>query len=293
VPRLNPYLIDRFAWTANQGWLTAGVRCRIDGQGLDARTEVVLSRLELARAQGRDEAQSRIGLPLDMIVALMEDDRGEIRIALPITGALNDPRFDLKEAAWSAVRGVALTQIATPVSWIARVDYSADRRIDRIDPYPVPFRPGSARLGGEALVMVERLAAFLQETPDVRMGLVAVVTPADRTALARGGTREGGPPATPAGAVTAAEPGAPRPDDRARPSDLAELAERRLAAVRDAILQAGIDGDRLVTGPPVTAEAGEGHVKPSLLEPPAPRGPERGNPVRRLIDAVGDAVTGD
>ena len=39
------------------------------GLNLDAKTEILLSRLQVARASGHDEAQARIGLPLGMIVA--------------------------------------------------------------------------------------------------------------------------------------------------------------------------------------------------------------------------------
>src|SRR5438309_9139554 len=36
--------------------------------------------------------RSRIGLPLGMIVALMKDRRGDIRLSLPVGGRLSDPR---------------------------------------------------------------------------------------------------------------------------------------------------------------------------------------------------------
>ena len=63
VPRTNPYLLGTVAWQAREGWLTTTIRCRIDKDALDARTEVQVSRLQVARAGGPDEAKARIGLP--------------------------------------------------------------------------------------------------------------------------------------------------------------------------------------------------------------------------------------
>ena len=83
IPRTNSYLVQQVAWEAREGWLTTAIRCRIDGDALDARTEIQVSRLQLARAGAGDEAQARIGLPLGMLVALMKDARGDIRVTLP------------------------------------------------------------------------------------------------------------------------------------------------------------------------------------------------------------------
>ena len=165
VPRTNPYLVQQVAWEARSGWLTTSVRCRIDGDALDARTDILLSRLEVARAAGHDGAQARVGLPLGMIVALMKDRRGDIRLSLPVGGRLSDPRFDMSEALWSTVRNVAVKAITAPVSWIGRVQVGSDSRIQRVDVDPIAFAPGSATLAPEAREQVARLAAFLEQVP--------------------------------------------------------------------------------------------------------------------------------
>jgi hypothetical protein len=76
VPRTNPYLVHHVAWEARDGWLSTTLRCRIDGEALDARTDIRLSRLQVARASVQGQAQARLGLPLGMIVSLLKDRRG-------------------------------------------------------------------------------------------------------------------------------------------------------------------------------------------------------------------------
>jgi hypothetical protein len=146
IPRTNSYLLQQVAWEAREGWLTTAIRCRIDGDALDARTEIQVSRLQLARAGAGDQAQARIGLPLGMLVALMKDARGDIRVALPVHGRLSDPRFDFSEAIWSTIRNVAVKAITAPVSWIGRVPVQRRfaHRAHRRRPDSLRIRPGRA-----------------------------------------------------------------------------------------------------------------------------------------------------
>jgi len=262
IPRTNSYLLQQVAWEAREGWLTTAIRCRIEGDTLDARTEIQVSRLQLARAGADDQAQARIGLPLGMLVSLMKDARGDIRVALPVHGRLSDPRFDFSEAIWSTIRNVAVKAIAAPVSWIGRVRYSADSRIERIDVDPIPFASGQAALTPEAREQLGRIAAFLEQAPDVRMALTPIVSSRDRAALAE--------------ASGSAAP------------DLPALAARRLEAVRDGIKKAGVDAGRLkeVAASPAPSE-GEGRVKLDLIEPENPGSPARPNLLKRLLGEAG------
>jgi hypothetical protein len=261
VPRTNPYLLQHTAWEARSGWLTTTMRCRIDGQALDAKTDILLRRLELARAQGGDEAQARIGLPLGLIVALMKDRRGDIHLSLPVGGRLNDPRFDVSDALWTTVRNVAVKTITAPVSWIGRVHVGADSKVQRVDVNPVPFAPGSAALGPEAQERVLRMTAFLDQVPDVRLVLTPEVSAQDRTALAD-------------------------KDGKTNEKKLAALATQRLEAVRDGITKAGADGRRLRMAAALDGAA-EPQVKVDLLEPEAPGRPGL---LRRLLGGAEPAT---
>jgi len=262
IPRTNSYLVRQVAWEAREGWLTTAIRCRIDGDALDARTEIQVSRLQLARAGTGDEAQARIGLPLGMLVALMKDARGDIRVTLPVRGRLSDPRFDFSEALWSTIRNVAVKAVAAPVSWIGRVQLSADSRIERIDVDPIPFASGQATLTPEAREQIARIAAFLERSPEVGMALTPIVSSRDRAALAE--------------ATGSAAP------------DLPALAARRLEAVRDGIKKAGVDAGRLkeVAASPAPIE-GAGQVKLDLIEPEKPGSPARPNLLKRLLGRAG------
>ena len=311
VPRANPYLLDAVAWQAYDGWLTTSIRCRIDGDALDARSEIVVSRLGVAKVGGDDEAKARIGLPLGMLVSLMKNSQGEIRLALPVTGRLHDPRFDFSEAIWSTLKNVAVKAVSAPVSWIGRVRYTADNRIDRIEVTPIPFTPGQATLEPDAREQLSRVAAFLTQAPESRMALTPVVTARDRAALRERASPAGanGRPADArvpqddvarplATGASNAAPGSvedPRAAEAERPPspDLTELGTKRLEAVRDALKQAGIDTKRLIAIPATLAADGtEPRLKLDLVEPDSTKKGDRPNVVERALGKDDRASSG-
>jgi uncharacterized protein DUF748 len=301
VPRTNPYLLNGVAWEARNGWLTTNIQCRIDGENLQAKADVVVSRLQLARAGGHDEAQARIGLPLGTITSLMKDRHGDIRLALPIGGRINDPRFDFKQLIWSTLRNVALKAITGPVSLIGRVKSSADARIERIEIDPIRFEPGTSTPTPEGQEQLTRLVAFLDQTPETRMTARAVVSRRDVAAMKQPSidavisraARDAriSPEAAAARLFQERFPGRPLPEsadairaalveDQPPPADeVSTLADKRLEAVRATIKKAKLDTARLLEDKRV--EVGrdeEPQVRLDLDESENPRGHGRRAP---------------
>ena len=312
VPRTNPYLLNGVAWEARNGWLTTKLECRIDGDNLRAKADILLSRLQLAKAGGHDEAQARIGLPLGMLTSLMKDRHGDIRLALPVGGRVTDPRFDVKELIWSTLRTVALKTIAAPVSLIGRVKSTDDSRIERIEIDPIRFEPGTATPTPEGQEQLTRLVAFLDQTPETRLRATALVSKRDVAAMKRPDVDTVINRAAKSARISpeaAAErlfqerfPGHPVPDspdavraalaesETAPASEAATLADKRLEAVRATVKKAKIDTARLLEDKRVDVSAAdEPQVQLNLAESEQPRGPGRSAPefLRRLTSDAG------
>jgi uncharacterized protein involved in outer membrane biogenesis len=244
VPRTNPYLLNGVAWEARNGWLTTSIEGRIDGDTLEARADVLVSRLQLARVAGQDEAQTRLGLPLGMITSLMKDRHGDIHLALPIGGRVNDPRFDFRELIWSTVRNAALKVITGPVSLIGRVKTGADSHIQQIEIDPVRFEDGTATPTAEGQEQLSRLVAFLDQTTATRLTATAVISRSDLNAMNE-----------------------PTVDSKA----VSTLAGKRLDLVRTTVKKAGIDDSRLLEAKRIDSGGDVAPaVKLDLAEPESP-----------------------
>jgi hypothetical protein len=291
-------------WKTDEGRLTSKLQCRVDGEALSAKTDIRLSRLHLVRAAEQDKAQARMGLPLGMITSLMKNKQGDINLSLPVRGTLSDPRFDLGETIWSAVRTVAVHAIALPVSWIGRVRVSKDSRIERIDVDPVTFEAATPTLTAEGQAQVARLAAFLDELPEVRVALTPVASSSDVAELKRRAAeaalervarqhqlsrdaaaarlfRERFPdrpaPATPATALGALLEAA-----EVAPTEVTRLGTQRLETVRDTLTRAGVQGERLTERKLVQREGRESQVDVDILDPETPRPSKMREVLRRL-----------
>jgi Domain of Unknown Function (DUF748) len=291
MPRTNPYLLSQVGWQTREGRLTTKLRCRIDGDTLSARTDVRLSRLQLARASNHDEAQARIGLPLGLITTLMKNRDGDITLSFPVGGRLSDPQFDFREAIWSAIRSVAVNAITLPVSWIGRVHFSQDSKIESIEVDPIPFEPGTAVLTPDGAARLAGVVAFLDQLPAVKMALNPGVSAQDLEALRRKALdaavnrlarEERLSPERAAARLFTKQFGRPAPDPEATlaallqripaPTDeLRELTAQRLETVRAAASKAGIDPERLAETGAVQRDAAEGQVALAVLEPETQR----------------------
>ena len=304
VPRTNPYLRHQVGWQTREGRLTTTLQCRIDGDTLSARTDVRLSRLQLVPASSHDEAQARIGLPLGLIATLMKDRRGDINLSFPVGGRLSDPRFDFRDAVWSAVRSVAINTITLPVSWIGRVQFTPDSRIERIQVDPVTFEPGTTTLTSQGEGRVGRLVAFLDQLPDVTLALTPVVSSRDAVEMRRRTLevaidrvarqdRISRDEAT-ARLLARQAPGQPVPDDPSArlaallerlplpTADLPDLGAKRLDTVRAMATRAGIDSARLAEARLVQREEGGSQVEIDVREPDASRTSKFRETLRRL-----------
>jgi hypothetical protein len=304
VPRTNPYLAQHVGWQTREGRLTTSLQCRIEGDALSARTDVRLSRLQLVRAASHDEAQTRIGLPLGLITTLMKDQRGDITLSFPVGGRLNDPRFDFRDAIWGAIRTVAINAITLPVSWIGRVRFTPDSRIEQIQVDPLPFEPGTPTLTSAGATRVGRLVAFLDQLPSVALTLTPTVSSRDVDELRRRSveadlervarqsrlSREDAAarlfaqqvpdrpvPADPEAIVAALTERVTVPPER-----LAELATQRLQTVRAAVTRAGVDAARLTESEPRPRESAESQVEIEVREPDAGRPSKIRETLRKL-----------
>ncbi len=286
LSRTNPYASHLVGWIARRGALTATVHYRVQGDHLEAENDLLVAQPEFVPSRRGDAVRERVGVPLGLLVALLKNPRGEVHLSVPVTGTLGDRRFDFGDAVWDALRQVAIRVLALPVSWVGKIFYSGDARIDAIRIWPVYFEPGTTRLRRGFDAHAERVARFLREAPGVALTLKPVLTVADLDALRRDAVQRrvetlarepgaGGPAAVAARLFAERFPGRPVPpteeeilaalarDEPLPDAVVADLTARRLAVARGRLEQGGVEPARLRTGEgtvPVEA-AGLGRVE--------------------------------
>jgi hypothetical protein len=271
VPRTNPYLQRFLDWIARRGDLTTQVHYRIEDDRLTATNEVVVQRLDVERARDEDRSERLVGLPLGLVVALLKDARGDIRITVPVAGDLDSPKFSFGDAIRTALKNVVGRLVTAPFRVIGSV-FRRDGEVEDVAIEPVTFPAGSTILTPEATAHLQRVADFLRASPYIRLTLEPVVSEGDLWALrvqevtariqrlqreegiddfgaaarelwARGA--DAPLPEEPPAIVRALAERQPVPTEAAH-----RLAERRTDVTRAHLVEAaGIPGDRLLVSP--------------------------------------------
>jgi hypothetical protein len=282
-------------WIARRGSISGTTRFRIRDDRLQAENDVVIGRPEFVPSRRGDEVRRRVGVPLDLLISLLENSQREIRLSVPVTGTISSRQFDFGDAVWDAIRKVAINVLALPVSWVGKIFYTADSRIDTIAIWPVSFEAGTTRMRRGIDAHAARLATFMRDTPAVAFTMKPVMTVEDVDALRREAVRQrlaaqagaGQPDPTAVAARLFAErfPGRPVPaeldamvaelasKEPAPDAALRTLATQRLDLTRRELVGKGVDPARLRTsdGALAVEASGAGRVEFEMapLAPPS------------------------
>jgi hypothetical protein len=289
---MNPYAERAIGWVVKRGELQYKIHFTLDASALAATNEIVVGQLQVAPASGADWVRQQIGVPLNLIVALAKDARGEIRANIPLSGSIDNPNLDLRRVVWTAVRKAVARLVRNPFRAISRALRDTDAvEVPTVD--PVTFAAGSSVISPEMEQYLLRVADVLRRSPFVNLALASAPGPADVEALkaravsvklrafqAEHGLPDGPgvvaayfadrfpniePPTTVEKQLAVLREREPDPE-----GPLGDLSRRRVDATRERLTSVeGIPAGRLAIGAPTPVAAspadGEGRVEFTLV----------------------------
>lgn len=197
LPPLSPYAAPAVGVNIESGQLNLDAKAAAKAGDLNGDLELTLRDLNFSALSAEDAKRlsAAVGVPIETIVGLLQDDQGRIRLNIPISGNLNSPSFDPSDAIAQAMTGavqaavLAPFQLAfAPVSLIAKAAGGGPMTFQ-----PIPFAPGEAELTSEGRDMIAGLARVLQERNKLQIKVCGQATAADLNALAGGNLPPSGP----------------------------------------------------------------------------------------------------
>jgi hypothetical protein len=195
LPPLTPYTDRYVGYILKSGHLNTDLDITISEGKLNVQTEVVVNRIEMNPVKEEDEQQAneRLGIPVQTALSLLKDKNDDIKLTLPIEGDLNDPEFKISDvvlkvtgnalkkgvsAFYGPLGATILTGGLLPpgtFSVLGKVFEGATT----VSFDPVVFKPMESGLSGEHRLFLDQLAAKLQEKPGTRLILCGKVTRQD------------------------------------------------------------------------------------------------------------------
>ncbi|MDA8092852.1 MAG: DUF748 domain-containing protein [Betaproteobacteria bacterium] len=106
---LTPYSAKFAGRRIDSGRMSATLEYRVRHQQLQGDNVFVIHKIKLGQ---RVDSKDALNLPLNLAIALLEDQNGIIHLDLPVSGNLDDPKFSYGRVIWAAVVNV-LTKIVT------------------------------------------------------------------------------------------------------------------------------------------------------------------------------------
>ncbi|GKS58010.1 hypothetical protein YTPLAS18_15370 [Nitrospira sp.] len=186
IPPANPYLMSAVSHRAKHGRLTTDMQFKLSGSYLDVDSDISLAQLDLSRGQGPDVVRKRIGLPLGLVMDLLRNLDGTIRLRLPVSGPLEDPSFEWTQALWRSLRKVLMNVVIAPFRAVGRFFSSdSERSGEGVRVPTVAFQPGSATIKQTHTQRVAAMATLLSKSTDAVLELTPVLSHADVEALRR------------------------------------------------------------------------------------------------------------
>lgn len=190
--KFNPYIAPAIAHTVRQGRADGEIDVQLRAGRLKAETSLTLSRLKVRPVPVKPGNTKRKnaasgGPPLETAIGLLQNDRGIMKLSIPVSGSLDDPKFDLSDAIGQAITGAMKETILTAVriafplgTIVAIVNAVGD---PEIKVKPLNFTPGSSSLSPGLKEKIAEIGAYLKKRPDEAPSICAPATVVDLQAL--------------------------------------------------------------------------------------------------------------
>jgi outer membrane protein OmpA-like peptidoglycan-associated protein len=294
LPPYSPYIVKAIGYKFASGQVDANLEMAIKRGNMDglARFQFNELRAKAVDAETLKKQGVKQTIPMETALSLLRDKDGTIKLDVPITGDIADPKFSFADAINQAVVKATATASMAYLKYAlgpyglaiaaAEVAYKAATQAGGIRLEPVKFTAGTADIDPSDQGYIKKLATILKDRPDAKIRVCGLAAQsADQAAiLARASAAkpesaaesspsvEANPPADKAkeesGASTATAAGSAVV--QLPPEQLEELAKSRSMAIKDLLVgQYGIKDDRILLCHPEIDKTSAGKPRAEIL----------------------------
>lgn len=180
LPAFDPYAAAA-GYELTSGHASLETKVRMRGKRTEADNRIVLHRLDVSSrdAGGFEEA---VGMPLDLVLALLRDPQGDISLAIPVVVDESGARTELATIVRGALRQALVGALSSPLKLVGAVLPTGGGGEATLE--PLAAVPGQAELAASSGERIDALAGFLGERPVLGLRLRGRVGPADRPLVA-------------------------------------------------------------------------------------------------------------
>jgi len=294
LPPYSPYIVKAIGYKFASGQVDADLDMTIKRGNMDGLAKFQFNELraEAVDAETLKKQGVKQTIPIETALSLLRDKDGTIKLDVPISGDIADPKFSFADAINQAVVKATATASMAYLKYAlgpyglaiaaAEVAYKAATVAGGIRLEPVKFTAGTADIDPSDQGYIEKLAAILKDRPDAKIRVCGLAAQsADQAAILAQA-----PAAKPESAAESSPSDKEKPPaDEAEeesvastsaaagaavvqlpPEQLEELAKARSMAIKDLLVgQYGIKDDRILLCYPEIDKTAGGKPRAEIL----------------------------
>lgn len=175
-PGLSPYTVKFAGREIDEGRLELDLKYRIKQGQLEASNSMVIDKLKLGAKVDNPDAMN---LPLGVATSLLTGPDGRIKIDLPVTGDVNDPKFKISGVIMRAFGTLLAKVVSSPFRALGKLAGVDSEDFDKIE-----FQAGRSDLTPPEMEKLVLLSNALAQRPQLGLLVPGVYSEeADTTAL--------------------------------------------------------------------------------------------------------------
>ncbi len=173
MPGLTGFVEADFGHAIKTGQFNLNSTIKVARSVIDAKNRLVIRGLTLEKARQPGKAEAGLGMPVDMALDMLRDDRGDISMDVPVTGRLDDPDVNIgdaiNKALVTAMSAGAMTYaklVLQPYGAIlmaAEMAVGAAKKASRPKLTPIQFNERSATLTPDMGEYTNKIAILMKQ----------------------------------------------------------------------------------------------------------------------------------
>ena len=164
----SPYSGKYAGYEIDKGKLSLNVAYKLENKQLTAENRLFIDQLTFG---DKVESPDATKLPVNLAIALLKNNRGEIDLNLPISGSLDDPEFSIGGLVVKVIINLFVKAVTSPFALLGSM-FGGGEELSNIE-----FGPGRSTFDDAATKRLEALAKALKERDSLKLEITGRADP--------------------------------------------------------------------------------------------------------------------
>jgi uncharacterized protein involved in outer membrane biogenesis len=163
---LSPYSGKYVGYTIDKGQLSFDLKYLIVQKKLESQNRILLDQFTFG---DKVESPDATKLPVRLAVSLLKDRKGQIKLDIPVTGNIDDPKFSVWKVVWQIIGNLLVKAATSPFALLGAL-FGGGEELSYLE-----FDYGRANLAEPNLKKIDTVVKALDDRPALKLDIQGYV----------------------------------------------------------------------------------------------------------------------